>query len=194
VIEVYAITDHPAAPLPDLAPLRAVATGELAAVCAPASEDAASPDELWRHEEIVEALMEDRDLLPVRYGTRFADDDAAAAALSRRHAELAAALGRVRGAVELSVRVLDTRPPADDERLRAKAAALRTVHEPLAALSRATTQRPAGDPSELLRAAYLVQRAAIEPFAARVAQLQAAHPDLRLLCTGPWPPYSFAEP
>ena len=46
---------------------------------------------------------------------------------------------------------------------------------------------------ELLRAAYLVEREAVEPFVARVRELQREHPALSLLCTGPWPPYSFAE-
>jgi hypothetical protein len=187
VIEVYAITDHPAPPLPALAPLQVVASGELAAVFAPASDEEATPESLWRHEEIVEALMEDRDLLPVRYGTRFADEQAAAGAVASRAADLTAALARVRGAVELSLRVLDTRePPAGDGG--------EAIHARLAELSRATAQRPVRTPSELLRSAYLVDRDAVRPFADAVGRLQAAHPDLRLLCTGPWPTYSFAEP
>jgi hypothetical protein len=186
VIELYAITDHSAPPLPELAPLRLVVTGELAAVFALANDEEPTPDSLWRHEEIVEALMADRDLLPVRYGTRFADEQTAAGAVASRAADLTAALDRVRGAVELSLRVLDTRePPTDD--------ALETIHAPLAELSRATAQRPTRAPSELLRSAYLVDRDGVVPFADLVGRLQAAHPDLRLLCTGPWPAYSFAE-
>ena len=46
---------------------------------------------------------------------------------------------------------------------------------------------------ELLRAAYLVDREAVEGFVGLVRRLQAAHEDLRILCTGPWPPYSFAQ-
>jgi hypothetical protein len=48
-------------------------------------------------------------------------------------------------------------------------------------------------PSELLRAAYLVDRDAIGAFTRLVARLDDRHPGLQLLCTGPWPPYSFAE-
>jgi hypothetical protein len=187
VIEVYAITDHPAPPLPGPVPLRHVASGGLAAVFAPASDEETTPELLWRHEAIVEALMVDRDLLPVRYGTRFADEEAAAGAVASRAAELSAALDRVRGAVELSLRVLDTRePPVGD--------AVEAIHAPLAELSRATAQRPVRAPSELLRSAYLVDRDVVRPFADVVGRLQAAHPDLRLLCTGPWPAYSFADP
>jgi Gas vesicle synthesis protein GvpL/GvpF len=187
VIEVYAITDHPAPPLPDLAPLRLVATGELAAVFAPAGDGATSPEALWRHEEIVEALMEDRDLLPVRYGARFADERAAAGVVQRRHADLVAALDRVRGAVELSLRVIDAGAATEEDGAR------HAIHEPLAELSRESARRALRAPSELLRSAYLVDREAVRPFADRVGRLQDAHPDLRLLCTGPWPPYSFVE-
>jgi Gas vesicle synthesis protein GvpL/GvpF len=200
VIELYAITDHPTPPLPQVAPLRAVATGDLAAVFAPAGDDGVSADALWRHEAVVEALMEGRDLLPVRYGTRFDDEDAAARAVAARRDDLAAALDRVRGAVELSLRVIEPgaqRAAADaasylhDRRRREEAR--RAVHEPLAAVARASVERPSPDPSELLRAAYLVDRGAVEQVTELVARLQAANPTLRLLCTGPWPAYSFAE-
>jgi hypothetical protein len=46
---------------------------------------------------------------------------------------------------------------------------------------------------ELLRAAYLVDRGAVGEFVARVRQLQRAHEELALVCTGPWPPFSFAQ-
>jgi hypothetical protein len=208
VIELYAITDDPGPPLPALAPLRTVASHGLAAVCAPVAETEFSLDQLWHYEQVVEALMEDRDLLPLRFGTRRADDGAVARALEARHHDLARALEGVRGAVELSLRVLGTEPqPARAEAtasgadyLRAKArsaaaqgSAAQNVHQPLARLARATAQKPGRAGDELLRAAYLVDRAAVQTFVQSVAGLQESNPDLRLLCTGPWPPYSFAE-
>jgi hypothetical protein len=203
VIELYAITDHPGPPLPDLAPLRAAAVDGLAAIWAPAGEPDLSAEALWRHEELVEALMEDRDLLPVRYGTRLDDETAAARAVEERHDDLVAALDRIRGAVELSVRAIATgEPPAPTAggtgaqylRTKARSAGVaRTVHEPLAALARATFLRPPKPPSELPRAAYLVDREAVVRFTRRVAELERANPELQLLCTGPWPPYSFVE-
>ena len=197
MIELYAITDHPGPPLP--ATLRAVPSGELAAVCAPAGEREVSAEALWRHEELVEALMEDRDLLPVRYGTLLQDEAAAVRALEERRTDLASALNRVRGAVELSLRVFGEkeaeRPETGADYLRAKARSARTVrelHEPLAELARASAERPPHAENELLRAAYLVNREAVPSFVERVAALQQARPELSLLCTGPWPPYSFA--
>ena len=198
MIELLAITDDATPPEP---PLIAVRSGGLSALCAAAEETMVTADALWRREAVLEALMEDRDLLPVRFGSLVADEEAAARALADRRGELEAGLERVRGAVELSLRVhapepADAPPPeaaSGRAYMRAKAArtqAAARLHEPLTALARASVVRPA---PELLRAAYLVERGAVGPFVARVDELQREHPSLSLLCTGPWPPYSFAE-
>jgi hypothetical protein len=207
VIQVYAVVDHPGPPLPGDEPLQAVASGGLALVCAPAGELAATPEALWHHEHVVEALMEERDLLPVRYGTRLADEREAARSLETRAPELERALDGVRGAVELSLRVLGeskaTVPPAAarsgadymSAKNRATAAqeqAMRNVHRPLESLVRAATQRRPHGSAELLRAAYLVERDRVRPFVRRVCELQREQPRLKLLCTGPWPAYSFS--
>jgi hypothetical protein len=156
---------------------------------------------------VVESLMQDRDLLPVRYGTQMADEAAAAQALAERHEQLAGALEFVRGAVELAVRVLGTAPPRTVERpangreyLRGAAAdaaatdaAREAVHGPLSSLARAHIERPGQRRGELLVAAYLVGRADVDRFAAEVAALDRRNPELTLTCTGPWPPYSFVE-
>jgi Gas vesicle synthesis protein GvpL/GvpF len=211
VIELYAITDYPGPPLPDVGRLKLVPVDGLAAVCTPAGEAAdLSPETLWQHEEVVEALMADRDLLPVRYGTRLEDEAAVAHAVEDRRDELAAALDRVRGAVELSVRAMPTgarrsepalataSSGADYLRMRARAdesneRTARALHDPLSALARSSVQRAPRSP-EIFRAAYLVERDAVERFAAEVARLEAASAGLSILCTGPWPPYSFTEP
>ena len=203
MIELFAITDHPGPALPDVAPLRVVARDGLGIVCAPVSgATEVSAEELWRHERVVEALMEDRDLLPVRYGTRLGGEGEAARALAERHAELARALDRVRGAVEVSVRAVRTGDESDadeaetgSEYLRARArtaAAAGTLHEPLSAAARASVRRPPSLPAELLRAAYLVDRERLARFTSLVRELDESNPDMQVLCTGPWPPYSFA--
>ena len=211
MIELYAIIDHPGPPLPSLAPLQTVAEQRLATVYAPASDAPISAEALWRHEQIVEALMDDRDVLPVRYGTRLADEVAAVRLLADRHECLASALEEVRGAVELSVRVMGADDRATAERdsgamisgaeyLRSKASAAAAqaqaaavVHEPLANAARRDRLRRPTLVGELLRAAYLVDRDRVDSLTRLVAHLHAANPTLRLLCTGPWPPYSFAE-
>ena len=177
MIELVAIMDADAPPPP--AQLRALAAGGLTAVVGPATDEEATAELLWRHEELVEELMADRDVLPVRYGTRFADDEDAAQAVAARRATLTAALEHVRGAVELSVRAIG--------------ADARATHAALSEQARdAVERRP--QPPEVLRAADLIERDAVNAFASRVAHLQAAQADAQILCTGPWPPYSFSEP
>jgi hypothetical protein len=196
VIELYAITDDPAPPDP---PLVAVRADGLTALCAPAERREVTADVLWRHEEVVEDLMRDRDLLPVRFGTLVEDEEAAARALAERHDQLARSLERVRGAVELAVRA-DRRGPDEApatargaDYMEAKARrheAARLLHEPLAFLARDSVVRQG---PELLRAAYLVDRDAVDGFVALVKRLEATLDDVQVVCTGPWPPYSFTE-
>ena len=206
MIEIYAITDQVPERLPPGADLRAVRGAGLVALCAPAKDEDVSAERLWQREEVIEALMEQCDLLPARYGTRVEDEAAAERVLSERRSELHEALDRVRGAVELSVRVLGDEPEPGEQpdsgteyiqakarRATAEAATAGGVHGPLAALARASTQQGGRATRELLRGAYLVDRATVGHFVDSVEGLQQANPHLRLLCTGPWPPYSFAS-
>jgi gas vesicle protein GvpL/GvpF len=205
LIEICAITAEPPPPLTESDNLHAVRSAGLVALCAPAEDQALTPAVLWSREEMLEKLMEQCDLLPVRYGSRVEDDAAVARVLSERQGQLAEALERVRGAVEVAVRVLQTdepsgtseRPPesgADYLRSKARHAKVATdVHEALGGLARASTEQPGRAGSEVLRAAYLVDRGSVGSFVERVAELQTAKPQLRLLCTGPWPPYSFTS-
>jgi Gas vesicle synthesis protein GvpL/GvpF len=183
VIELYAIAQRPGPPLPDIAPLRELACGDLGAICGAADDESEiTEDALWRHERIVEAVMETRDLLPVRYGTRFARDEEALVVVAARSGALKAALERVRGAVELSLRVRTRQPDVSVD-----------VHASMRPLARESMTRPPADEGELLRAAYLVERSRVPEVRDEVARLQHEHPELSLLLTGPWPPYSFVE-
>lgn len=208
MIELYAITDHPGPALPDARVLRVVSRGSLAGVYGDAGDEAITPDALWRHEQIVEELMQERTVLPVRYGTRFADERAAGQVLEERREQFAAALERVRGAVELAVRVIGRADqpkvtgPAQSgtEYLRARlrehaseSEAVHVVHEPLSELARDHVLRPVVLADERMRAAYLVEATAVQEFSATVQRLQDAHPPLLITCTGPWPAYSFTQ-
>jgi hypothetical protein len=197
VIDLLAITDAGVTVDP---PVVAVPSDGVSVLCTPSNGDGVDADALWRHEELLEGLMKLRPLLPVRYGTRVPDEAAAAAAVAGRGAELMARLDHVRGAVEVSVRVRPAAPapPTTAEQsgveyLRARTAASRAgegVHEVLEPHARDCRLLGGAEP---LRAAYLVEHDEVDAFAARVRELQGEHPELAILCTGPWPPYSFSE-
>jgi hypothetical protein len=166
-----------------------------------------SEEAILRHARVVECVAAVNDaVLPVRFGRAFVDRPALRQAIRDRADELGAALERVRGCVELGLRVADE--TADEpmptlsgtefmaRRLRRVQAAERLageLHAPLAELSRASVHRVLSTPRLLLSAAYLVPREGVDAFREAVERLAAAHAALDLVCTGPWPPYSFGD-
>ena len=70
-----------------------------------------SDDAVLRHAEVVEALMRTGvAVLPARFGLAFEDEAALERSVRERREELGEALGRVRGCVELGLRVLAPEP------------------------------------------------------------------------------------
>ncbi|MBI5956606.1 MAG: GvpL/GvpF family gas vesicle protein [Chloroflexi bacterium] len=92
----------------DHSPLFGVSYQDIAAVVSTLTSAKVQPTEanLWLHETVVEALMVDRAVLPVRFGTVLANEAAVQAVLTAHHADFVANLKRVRGRVELGLRVL----------------------------------------------------------------------------------------
>lgn len=102
---------------------------------------------------------------------------AGAAYLTRRRAQIQARHEADRGAAELADR----------------------LHASLSGHSVASRRLPPQDPRlsghprpMTLNAAYLVDRAAGEEFAALAGRLADEHPEAGMVVAGPWPPYSFA--
>jgi len=185
-------------------PLREIAQDGLVAVVSDHERPphTLAPAHVRAYESALERAMARGAMLPARFGSVLADDPAVNAMLADRRGELAARLEAVRGAVELSVRAFARAPAAGphasgteyirarlEERRRAAAAA--RALRPLDALAREVCEHDAAGDS-LVRRSYLVDAARIEGFAARVAQLGDELPELDLVCTGPWPPFSFA--
>lgn len=218
VLYVYAVADSfPGSVATGLhgAPLRAIECGPVQAVV---SEHTVAPepgeDLLWAHERVVEELMEGATILPMRFGSVVDRPEALLAMLKERRDEFTASLEQVRGAVELSVRAqLPTvaEPVEAESRLgrhfgpgatyllerahrqRRSEDAAELIHRPLAALAKRSMRKAgSGDPHGF-KAAYLVDQDAVEAFAERVGNLNTTLDDLKVSCTGPWPPYSFAS-
>jgi hypothetical protein len=189
-----------------------VAGAGLAALVSDRPDLASPADEavLWQHEQAVESLMAEHDVLPARFGSVLEDDVQVRELLARRRAELSSGLRWVSGAVELSVRV---GWPAPDEpavgaarlsggeymaralererRAEDVSMQLERVLGPVAKDSRV---HPSVRPGTSMRAAYLVPKHRVELFRRRAAELNAALEEAELVCTGPWPPYSFTTP
>jgi hypothetical protein len=209
LLYVYGFVAPPAR-LPDVrgigdAELRAESLDGLEAIVSE-HETTVDPSEaaVLAHARVVDAIGQANDgVLPARFGGVHTDAATLRSSLAGR-ADLHTALDRVRGRVELAVRVLGD--PDEPARRASGAEYMRTrleqrhrseeradaVHAPLAALASAATSTVGATPRLLLSSAYLVERGRVDEFRREVAALQSRHPELGIVCTGPWPPYSFA--
>jgi hypothetical protein len=209
VIHVYGVVDGldelPALAGVDEAPLerRRVAGLELvlsSGELPPSGE--LSRETVLRHAQVVEALMgRSAAILPAQLGRAFRDEDQLAAAIEEQAAQLERGLECVRGCVEFGLRATGEATDVAEadtgagymharlEQTRLEDDLVDRLHEPLARLARATTlQRRAGG----VTAAYLVSRDDAAAFEAAAARLERT-PGVTVVCTGPWPPYSFAD-
>lgn len=209
MIYLYAITEA-AAGMPDCcgfdeAPLQLVEADGVGGAYSTHSrlEGRPEPEMLWRHELVVEQLMRRGAILPARFGTTFPDVEALAGALSRAAPRLLPQLERVRGCVELAVRVRSpstaaSPPHGGGDYLKAKlmrrreheSAAQRTL-VPLGRLAAESRRQERARDGGVISASYLVRETDVSRFTDEVRLLQQENEELLLSCTGPWAPYSF---
>jgi hypothetical protein len=179
--------------------------------------------DLLAHSDVLQAAFAGGTVLPLRFGTVF-DDDAAVVdeLLAARHDELVGLLRSLDGLAELTVKadfsedeVLAEIVHEDQQvaRLRAQggrdvelgeavARALAARRERAAAHVLDSLDRLAREVSvdelrgeyEVLRASFLVERAQLEPFDARMDELAREHAGTVLFrYVGPLPPHSFVK-
>ncbi len=194
------------------APLHRVSIGGLAAVTSHVeAPPIATGRLLLQYERAVESLMAEHEILPVRFGSVFADESAIRDMLRERDEELLGLLGRVGGAVEFAISA--GWPGGGDEIAPApvngnrngggaayilgrlerhhRLAAVAQRLDPLNTVARSKRQRVLPRATLPISAAYLVDHGRAEEFAALVCRLGDQLHDVELVCSGPWPPYSF---
>ena len=195
----------------DDVPAEGIAVDGLEAVVTrhpPATRFDATEEALVRHDAVCTAVMRLVPVAPARFGTAFRDEESLRAELANRAGELKRILERLEGRVELGLRVFTSatveRPEGAEssgtafleKRLaeRQTAVGLATaVDDRLARLAVARTSSVLETPGVPLSASYLVGRESVEEFRAAVAALDGEHAHVTLICTGPWPPYSFVD-
>jgi hypothetical protein len=223
---IYAIVDRPEIDFPIVrgfgdAEIGGLRVGDLMAITSPIEGAVPlSRDNLLCHERVIEALMCTRAVLPARFGTTTEGTERLQQTLEAQSASFSANLNRVRGKVEIAVRV-GWQPEAAEPQPRPRAADVldgrgymqallaqtqhnqrqRATAEELAArlsarladLADAVVEKVLPAPQLLLKAAYLVRREHVSEIKQRIETLRADHPALAILATGPWPAYSFVE-
>lgn len=210
-------------------PLMLVRRGALAVLVSEFEGDAvpATRENVAEHNRVNALALARSTPLPFRFGT-LVEDSRLAAYVAKQEASLVAALGRVRGCVEMGAKVIwdagvqgaagaeddegeagggqsagagtafllaKRREVLGEEALRSRAegvaAALASRLEGLARES-SVQVNPKG--SLVVRAAHLIERGREEEYRERVRALGREREDLRLMASGPWPPYSFSGP
>lgn len=163
------------------------------------------PEALWRHDRVIDSAMRSGPVLPARFGTTFGDPTALGNSLQAIQSRLALQLDRVRGCVELAVRVL---PPEEAisvartgneyvqfklARHQERRALVEQTLVPLAAHAVQSRTSTLDADHAAMTASYLVRAGEVDHFAEQVRLLAQSHAQLSFSCTGPWPPYSFVE-
>jgi hypothetical protein len=207
---VYGIAERGTRPIrgPGLQrhPLRGVQADLLVAIVSDHAGPAPrpEPETLWEYEQIVERVADGHSMVPARFGSVVDDDEAVLEMLRVRRERLLEVLRHTRGAVELALRATWEQPPEPESQtgtgylrarleLRQRAREVAAELMPLGDLSRASRCALPARPDEPLRCAYLVDHEQVPDFTASLQQLDDRLAGVELVCTGPWPPYSFAE-
>ncbi|NTW02219.1 MAG: GvpL/GvpF family gas vesicle protein [Oscillochloris sp.] len=224
---VYAIIDQPERDLPrvsgigDMA-IMSLQAGDLMAIMSTIEGHTVplNRENLLCHERVIEALMREHAVLPARFGTTTAYAERLQQNLLTHNANYRANLDRVRGRVEIALRV-GWKPESDqpiarpritdissgqsymqalleqNRRSRHQRATAETLVAQLTArltvLADAAVEKVLPSPQMLLKAAYLVRHEHVPEIRQRIETLRTAYPALAILATGPWPAYSFIE-
>lgn len=175
---------------------------------------AASLERIRAHNTVVEAAARHSTPLPFRFGQWFEHSDALEQSLTDRSESLRQSLDHVRGRVEFGVRIVDPRhqrePPPDrasgkayleglarrerqqEEARRRGVEIAEQIQQWLGPLVRDQRVKPAEVPA-LAAIAHLVDRHDTGNYGRRMSEFAPQDTALKLLATGPWPPYGFVE-
>ena len=200
MILVYALTS-PTAAVPR--PLRRITVDSIGAVVqivgrAPRPTESA----LRRFDRLLKSLAASTPaILPVRFGTAIADLDELTFILQARQATLRRSLRNVRGRVQMTLRLANSQRPTPNaqpsksgaEYLRSRAAERQVpAFAPLrAAVRRWVKDERVEKQGRLATVYHLIPRGSV-PAYRRALDAAARDADLRVVVSGPWPPYAFS--
>ena len=203
----------------DAAPVRTVPVAGLAIW---ASDHDAPPrpsiETARQHHGVVEAAMQQVTPVPLRFGQWLADEASLEASVAEHTDAWTATLASFEGTAEYDVRILDpgVEVPARDVRAEvagsgrayleaiaarragrvrqtARGRAVAAEIEQAVAAHVVRTRVDALDTTHgLATVAFLVRHDGADAYTAALEHAIAAHPGLRFLTSGPWPPWSFA--
>jgi gas vesicle protein GvpL/GvpF len=178
------------APDTELLPVR-----DLGAIVAPSQYQRQAPDErdLERHAGVLSTVAERSAVAPAPVGTVFRDRAALIRWLELHYHALHESLSYLDGRTVARVHIAKRDPQSTIEgaALAARAAdVLKTLRLHAAAMVPLKTEQLTGI---VLSGAFLVEREKWGAFSSAIGAAGAAHTDLDIRMTGPWPPYDFVK-
>jgi len=162
----------------------------------------ANPRTLALRQDVVATVVDAGATLPFRYGVAVPEVELQEWLIGRR-ARVIAALGAVRGCVEMTVKLLRLEGALVDQLVgsRSGATPVEPAERDLQALAEVLAERaelpqwryhPAGSAGNVAAAvAFLVPRSDLAGFLARIAPVASHAGGVAVVPTGPWAPYSF---
>ena len=182
-----------------------IASGDLAAVASDVESAALEPtrDRVLAHDRVNQAVMQDRTVIPMNFGTVCRSREDVVKLLRAAHGAFSDVLEKIEGRVEFGLKVLqgpeapaDGLPPGtptDDDLQRRAERHLDDGLQRLRDVSAASRLNPPLGDRMILNAAFLVPRSGERAFVSRAEKIARKFPHLVFKYSGPWPPYNFVN-
>ena len=178
-----------------------------------------SVEHIKAHNAVVEAAVTTEVTpVPLRFGQWLDEEAELIAGVAEQAASYETKLQAFAGCLEFGIRVIDPALPEGardvqsakaasgtaymqalresarqaDERRTAAERVRRTIQDKVSGLVRTEQEEASRTPHAVVTVSHLVPRENFDEYRERVRQLRETFPELRLLLSGPWPPYSFA--
>ena len=195
----------------DGAPVRLATIETLEAVISdsPTPTVTASKENILAHARVLDAVIADRTPLPFRFGA-IVTPEALDKFIGANLDALTSDLARVRGQVQMTIRLAIRSRPSTAEPDTGEGPGTRFLKERLAVrerladaadwltkemgeLAREAESTIVTAPSAIATVAHLVRRANVDEYNSRFEAVCSQRPDFACLRSGPWPPYAFVS-
>jgi hypothetical protein len=146
--------------------------------------------EILYHDRVVREVMKDHTVIPVAYGMAFKNKKLLLVAMSAGYTAMTKALKVIDNKVELGIKVIIPQVTiSKDELERVRSDYLSRFK------NKAAQWKELKLFSErlLLNASFLVEQKGIDEFSEEVKGLERDMPLLKVIYSGPWPPYNFVD-
>jgi hypothetical protein len=140
------------------------------------------------HDRVLQALLDDRTVIPMRFGMVFKDERTLKGVMREARPVFTRTMREIKGAVELGLKLIEKEEAnVDREAVRAD------VEARLDGRARSTVENELFSDRLVLNRSYLVDGSRREEFSETINGIESEYEDLLVQYTGPWAPYNFVD-